>query len=157
MKSAVDQKTQKPQPAAFQFRYKDDKVNELYLSVNWLEFLGAGEADVKARLEALRQFQSKNEHHLPMMKLAKGQAYAVLNVGQIHAGTAEYDGTKVDLQCRHEPEEGFEHVDPHSGITPSPGVHTWPTGEGAKDAPAHLAVQLFLYSLMGHYEPVLTA
>lgn len=152
-KSQIDRQTNKPQPAAFEFRFKDENWQEAYLSVNWLEFLEPN-GEIPAKIEMLRQFQARNEHALPMMKLEKWQVYAALNVGVVRAGTAEFEGIKVELECEHEPKEGFEAVDPHSGVVPTPGVATWPTDENAKNAPEHLAIQQFLYASMCHFEPV---
>jgi hypothetical protein len=143
--STLDPDTRDPTPASFEFRLDDDHWKETYLSVNWLEYLQAGEATLKEKVEALRAFQVRNEHDLPVIRPTRKTAFAVVKTSAIHAGRIEDVGTT--LACRHKPNGPF---DPHSGILPHPGVAHWPV---SSDAAAHLAVKQFLFQAVCHHEP----
>lgn len=134
-----------PTPASFEFRVRDGQWKDVYLSVNWLELLCPGEADLPAKVDVLRTVQRANEHGWPLIKPTAKKVYAVIPVRAIHSASLEEAATT--LACRHEPHGDG---DPHSGVHPNPGVDHWPaTGDGA----AQLAVQQYLWSAVCHYEP----
>lgn len=143
--SSVDPLTGKPTPASFAFRPSaDGSWKDTYLSVNWLEKIFAGEADLPEKFVKLREFLLA-EHDYPVMPPTKTSVLAAIKVATLHADRGAQVAT--ELECRHEP-QGDD--DPHAGIHPNPGVSFWPT---VGDAPQHLAVQLFLYKAVCHSEP----
>lgn len=143
-KSSLDPVTRRPTPASFEFRLKEGKWHDVYLSVNWLEFLSPGNDSLPTKIERLRAFQLGNAQGLQLVKPTVNNAYAVLAAATVQSARLEQVGTT--LECRHEP---MAEGDPHSGVYPNPGTDHWPTNG---DAPAHLAVQQFLFQSMCYWE-----
>lgn len=127
---------------------RDGAWKDTYLSVNWLEFLDPGQSDLPAKIAALRAYLL-SDHGPPVFALKRKGMIAAIPVRAIHEAVLENVGTM--LECRHEPRA---QGDPHSGIHPDPGVGHWPAVD---DAPAHLAVQQFLFMSMSHWEDALPA
>jgi hypothetical protein len=142
-KSSLD--AGRPTPASFEFRVVNDEWHDTYLSVNWLEYLHQQTGELVEKLERLRAFQLANEHGLQIVKPTRSNVFAVLPTAVVQSVHLKEVGTT--LECRHEPNG---ELDPHSGIYPSPGVEHWPANG---DAPAHLAVQQFLFQSICHWEP----
>ncbi|ARL86695.1 hypothetical protein BOC57_11290 [Burkholderia pseudomallei] len=146
-KSSLDQETNSPTPASFEFRLGEDgKWKDAYLSVNWLEYLLCGNADVAEKLSALRQYQVDNPFELALIKPTKGNVYAVVPVAAVSVDMPDDIG--VELECHHEP-HATATIDPHSGVLPQPGVDTWPSDANTA---AHLAVQQILFQAICHWE-----
>jgi hypothetical protein len=143
-KSSLDLQTGRPTPASFEFRLKGGGWQDVYLSVNWLEYLCQEPADLPAKLAKLRAFQLANEHGTPIVKPTTNNVFAVLRIATIQSAQLQDVGTT--LECCHEPNGA---IDPHSGIHPIPGVENWPTNS---DSPEHLAVQQFLFQSVCHWE-----
>jgi hypothetical protein len=143
---SLDPIARSPTPASFEFRLDDKAVTwvDVYLSVNWMEYVQPSEGDLAAKVARLRQFQLANRDSLPLIKPTEKTVYAVVPVEAIHAATLESVGTT--LHCRHEPQGDG---DPHSGVHPIPGVEGWPA---SRDASAHLAIQQFMFQAICHWE-----
>jgi hypothetical protein len=146
-KSSLDQETNSPTPASFEFRLGEDgKWKDAYLSVNWLEYLLCGNAALPEKLSVLRQYQIDNPYQLALIKPTTGNVYAVVPVAAVNKAMPEDIGVK--LECLHEP-HALEIIDPHSGVLPQPGVETWPSDTNTA---AHLAVQQILFQAICHWE-----
>jgi len=155
----------KPTIAAFFFRFDGDNWKDTDLSVHWLDFCQKDEeakgGGVEEKLNAFRRVYAENSAkeeslRVPMMQIKKSHVFAVLNVRDIEAETIKCEGSEaeINLICQHQPQAGFEDVDPHSGITPTPGVDTWPKDADALNAPEHLAVAQYLLLRVCHDEVV---
>ena len=142
--SSLDVVTKAPTPTSFEFRFGEQV--EPTLSVNWLEHLYPHEADYGVQLAALRHFLLNPPEGVGVIKPTKNNRLAVLHVDAIRAGDEELSKMVV-LECLHQPQAAG---DPHSGVRPEPGLEAWPL---QKDDPIHLAVQVFLFQNMCHYEP----
>lgn len=143
--STLDPSTKQPTPASFEFRLSNVEGWEIYLSVNWLEYLSGEANDMVAKLERLREYQLRNPSELKLIKPTRGNMYAVLPVAAVQSNGAVSNNTA--LECGHRP--GAD-GDPHSGIFPHPGTHDW---TNVPDDPMHLAVQQFLFESVCHKEP----
>ena len=146
--STCDQGTGRPTPASFGFRkdLEDGSWKEHYLSVNWLELLCPEPASLPEKLDKLRKYLTQvPPPPYPIFKLSKTSSLAALPVAAVHGGSVGKFPTS--LECRTE-QKGPN--DPHAGIHPTPGVGEWPVPE--EDESEHLAVCLFLFQSIAHWE-----